>query len=577
MPTINIDSIINGTDEKRLLNLYREIKANYNESSAEEFFNFYKEKPLSFIIENSRYIFSEPYYGYKFYTEAVTNEGYCHFASMEKELDKVSSYYEDNKDQFGDKQKEMYESLINNLNNMVDRNKHVRVVTEALEELYPGLEYGIADRLYAEDTSLEEYLMNTGGEGLYQAVVEAYLPYIATATSVDYAVMLAESFNDTLSNENNVTESDDTFANAAMRTVVGNKAKLDNAYMENVNALPFDIRVSLIATAESNLSDMLDKIATVNEEIIQYESANDAINAVFEDFHENTIFKDVYDKEKATMDKYRAIVAEATSIVLEHDSSETFDISGYTYLSKSNSYEDAIVEAAEDWDFFVEAEALFLEEAKETLRNRDKTEGYMNDGAEKSNDSPQYSNTITNYDKAPKAPEKKDLATRIQNKAMDSQVKQMKLFGKIKQTATAVGNAGKAVVTLPLNIVNSIKEIGKKFDEADDERRKRYITEPGFRKKIFRNMKLALMYSTATSISLASLPVLWAARHASKEKNRRMREECYRELETEISICEEKINDANAAGDNKEKYRLMRIRDKLKAEALRVRTNSRYI
>ena len=63
----------------------------------------------------------------------------------------------------------------------------------------------------------------------------------------------------------------------------------------------------------------------------------------------------------------------------------------------------------------------------------------------------------------------------------------------------------------------------------------------------------------------------------SKDKDRRIRNELTRELETEIRICEEKINDANANGDQQEKYKLMRIKDKLTAEKHRVQLNSNFI
>ena len=56
-----------------------------------------------------------------------------------------------------------------------------------------------------------------------------------------------------------------------------------------------------------------------------------------------------------------------------------------------------------------------------------------------------------------------------------------------------------------------------------------------------------------------------------------MKNELVREIGTEIKICEEKINDANANGDTKEKYRLMRIKDQLDAELVRVKVNSKYV
>ena len=103
------------------------------------------------------------------------------------------------------------------------------------------------------------------------------------------------------------------------------------------------------------------------------------------------------------------------------------------------------------------------------------------------------------------------------------------------------------------------------------------MVEPGFRKKAFRNLKLALLYGGAAKARLAFVPVVALCRHFSKKKDRRIRNELLNEIKTELKICDEKINDASAAGDNKEKYQLMRIRSKLEAERLRVRTNSKYI
>ena len=103
------------------------------------------------------------------------------------------------------------------------------------------------------------------------------------------------------------------------------------------------------------------------------------------------------------------------------------------------------------------------------------------------------------------------------------------------------------------------------------------MTEPGFRKKAFRNLKLAIMYGGAAHVKLSLVPVLAMCRYFSKQKDVRIRNELVRELETELSVCEEKINDANAKGDEREKYRLMRIRDRLKTEITRVKLNSRYV
>ena len=103
------------------------------------------------------------------------------------------------------------------------------------------------------------------------------------------------------------------------------------------------------------------------------------------------------------------------------------------------------------------------------------------------------------------------------------------------------------------------------------------MTEPGFRKKALRNLKLAMLYGSAAKIKLSLIPVVAITRHFSKMKDTRIRNELARELMTEIKVCDEKIQDANANGDHKEKYRLMRIKDKLHAEYVRVMVNSKYV
>ena len=111
----------------------------------------------------------------------------------------------------------------------------------------------------------------------------------------------------------------------------------------------------------------------------------------------------------------------------------------------------------------------------------------------------------------------------------------------------------------------------------DDARRKEYLMKPGFFKVILSKFKNALLYYGAASAGIAYIPVAMVARRFSKLKSKRMRNELVRELETEIKICDQKIDDAKAKEDKQETYRLMRIRDKLENDKLRVRTNSKYI
>ena len=73
MSIVNMEKIINGTPEKVLINGYNKMKENYTEASAQDFYQIYSNEPLSFLFENSRMIFSEPFYGCDYYKEAVLN------------------------------------------------------------------------------------------------------------------------------------------------------------------------------------------------------------------------------------------------------------------------------------------------------------------------------------------------------------------------------------------------------------------------------------------------------------------------------------------------------------------------
>ena len=163
---------------------------------------------------------------------------------------------------------------------------------------------------------------------------------------------------------------------------------------------------------------------------------------------------------------------------------------------------------------------------------------------------------------------------------MDEESNKYKKMADNEQKGQEIKNAVKAVyktaTTIPSNVSGKIKSTIKEWDEADDEKRKKYMAEPGFRKKYFRNLKLALMYGATASVNPLLLPIAFIGRHMSKEKNKRIRNEYVKELTTEIKVCEEKIQDAQYNGDKAEKYKLMRIKGQLEQQLYRVKMNSKY-
>lgn len=176
----------------------------------------------------------------------------------------------------------------------------------------------------------------------------------------------------------------------------------------------------------------------------------------------------------------------------------------------------------------------------------------------------------------PKKPKQK-ITSKIQAAGLDADAKMKTLSSKGGKVAQDVKNSAKALAKIPSGIVNSIKKQINTWDDMDDDKRKEFILKPGFRKNYFRLFRLALTHYVAFAINPLLNIVVFIATKLGKEKDKRITNELNSELSTEIKICEEKINDASAKGDNKQKYQLMRIRDKLEAERVRIRTNSRYI
>jgi len=60
--SINTDAVLNSNPRKRLIIAFENLKKDYTEENAKEYMNLYKDQSLGFIIENSRYIFSEPFF-----------------------------------------------------------------------------------------------------------------------------------------------------------------------------------------------------------------------------------------------------------------------------------------------------------------------------------------------------------------------------------------------------------------------------------------------------------------------------------------------------------------------------------
>lgn len=165
----------------------------------------------------------------------------------------------------------------------------------------------------------------------------------------------------------------------------------------------------------------------------------------------------------------------------------------------------------------------------------------------------------------------------ISSKAMDKAIKDSSKGNKLKDVAAEAKRTGMALMKVPKAIIGALKRQIEEWEQMGDDKRKRKMLEPGFRKNYYKKMRHAIAYGVAFAINPLLDIMVFFVNYCNKERDARLRNELLHELEAEVRICDEKIRDADSGDDKKKKYQLMRIKDKLQAEIVRVRTNSRYI
>lgn len=122
------------------------------------------------------------------------------------------------------------------------------------------------------------------------------------------------------------------------------------------------------------------------------------------------------------------------------------------------------------------------------------------------------------------------------------------------------------------NLVNSTLGQIAKMDK--NERRKR-ILEGGYKLKLYKLIRNGILIGLAWAVNpaLAAIGIL-ASLLLDGRLDDKVRTEVIEELHSELRIVKEKIKDADRKGDDKKKYQLMRIEDKLEKELHRIQMRS---
>lgn len=585
MSYIDTEKILNSSPKKRLIIGFENLKKNFNESTALEYSELYRDKSLSFILENSRMIFSEPFYGYEFYSDIVTGDTeYCAFPKYEVELEKINKFIEEHQDRMDPAQLKMYTDLRDKLVKKMDDCKNTTVVSQRIddktEDINDKISTKVSDALYDYKMGLKENdnikcqsaklrLTDTVGQNGDNETGLTYAPYINKVVKdspVTRTVVTKVAGPKELADEE--TE-------RVKESVLVSKLYADKAYQEAVATIPTKLdKIVFTGFAKESASEQVDEFITERVSSVEtfYSTPASAVNSLFDDDFDSIMYKEEYDEfrnknygKRLTVFEY---VRDLISTEYQYCNNVSDPIQGYDFFKEGTTIEEAFAIINQKCE---ETEAMLTE--KSIISDEDISDDDIEDmGREVYGD-----NGNGDSSKKPEAPKPKNTANAVQFKAMDAEVKQGKVRAAAKQKGQEVRNAVKAVTKLPANIMDDIKAQIAKIDKADDDRRMKYMSEPGFRKKAIRNMRLSLLYGGAAKAKLSLVPVVMVCRHFSKQKDVRIRNQLVKDLETEIKICEEKINDASSNGDNQEKYKLMRIKSSLESEKVRVRVNSKYV
>lgn len=569
--SIDIERIINGTPDKRIVNAYNTLKNDYTEENAGRYKEVYSNEPISSILDNAEIIFSEPYFGTDFFIKLVEANSCIWFTRYEDIYNKISNFYDTYISKMNGVQKEKLAILQDTMHRRLIESGNVIKYAYYIRDNIGDIESDLLDAVSNEKTMVVEDTIIENIDNII--VLFTYLPYVANVFHPETLDKIAEHL--LVSCDINNDFDNDMWSTYIECVIMANKLSKDKGWLEavhnNINnrSLRQLFREFINTDLNEVISNMNIKRVKSVPHHVSIESAIDdqLLNMEFGDmnFEENSITKKGFED-------YTRIAFEKTSehigIEYSYTNNTESTIEGYSLFREACSLDDAYTYISA----FVEAEETNFE--VDNKDNRDYLASTAKSSKTKESNSGSSRDYVATNSKAPKA---KNVANSIQYKAMDAEAKQMALFGKVARTGQDVVNAGKAVMALPMNVVKEIKKVSDDLDKADDNRRKAFMTDPGFRKKSFHNLKMAIMYGTAVQINLALLPILLIIRHFSKDKDIRIRNELIREIETEIKVCEEKITDAGSAGDNKEKYRLIRIKEKLLAELARVKSNSKYV
>lgn len=555
------------TPAKVISRMYDGLKANYTKQGAIQFYNYYSSLPLSDILDcnNAAKIISEPYKGHDFMFMLLSDTTYVPMYRMKSLLSTVS-------ETFG---KAITSNTVSNA-----QAKQLSNCITSLQVNLGGLKYGciedIVETMLADDKSMYNYF--DWADDMYQKFYKGELKsvtipegvceiaYFPEVLRLSVGIKNVSAVYNLIFNTNlqSPPSPDDTCDEVYSRVIFArmlNAMTQCTAFIEAFSRLPDKLRLKIKEIANTDYEVLKDEHLTIHE------SADDAIFASPADFMESMVTNFECEKvlsEESRQTKIKNLLFEKTVLEATRD----FESMEYMY-----SYEDA----ADDED---NAESVSSKLKLESVREISERCNAINDDLVllEFKDNGEPSDVINkSMGIEPDKPDQGSLARRVQNKAIDTDIKAKKVAANAKKSSQQSRNTAKAITKIPREATDLVKKRIKEWDDLDDERRKEYMIKPGFRKKYWKALKIAIAHGLAFKISPLINIILLGCHFVSAKKDARIRNELVRELDTEIKVLDQKVEDAKGNGDRQASYKLMRMKDKLMNERNRVASNSKFL
>ena len=330
MSSFDKEKILNGTDKKKLIQGYKYLKENFTKVNAYDYFSLYEKKPLSFILENSEYIFKEPYKGYEFYKNIMEN-ALIPYDTYDKELDKIHSFIEENGDSMSNEQKEMYYQLYESIDNR--RSENINAVN--LHSEMTGDTSNSARVLY--DTI---YLNSIGV--LSESTCSKLMNECLTSNNCEFmdivnCLISRPDYNTKLNIYLEDAYVDDTIIpsevkqNSTIKNILSRMMR-DTMFAEKVeNIHNTNLRYNIIGLANINDNEVIDDI--LYEHVYDYDpfysSMFEAVERVYIDDYKSELMAEEYATEKYDREK---------SMLSVYENARDFMV--YDMISESDSEEN---------------------------------------------------------------------------------------------------------------------------------------------------------------------------------------------------------------------------------------------